>query len=237
MQDAFGSPQQGGGPLLVIDTAWRPGFLGLWAGDAWLAREVFSDARRQGEEVFPLLDRLLTHAGIGLAGIRALVVATGPGSFSALRVGLCAAKGLAETSGMAVVGVSLLDAAASAAPGEPRLVSIAASRGQAFHAVYGNDDRLEEAPMVSDLSRWEPPARVAPKCWVVATEAEVALGAGNPSLASLHVHFTGPDLPGLLAREGQRRVDQGRFDDPLVLDASYVRRDDADGAWTDLKAK
>ncbi len=221
----------------MIDTALRPGFLGLWQGNnTWFARESFSDPRRQGEEIFPLLTTLLANSNVGLPELQGIVVATGPGSFSALRVGLGAAKSLAETLRLPVMGISLLDAAASFAPGQVRLVSMSASRGESFIGLYGSNDCPLSPPQVVDLSTWVAPTSVQPTVWISTAESERSRAAEQPILGLLPAPAAISDLPERLAREGFRRWSVSKFDDPLVLDALYVRREDADGAWTDHKA-
>jgi tRNA threonylcarbamoyladenosine biosynthesis protein TsaB len=62
-------------------------------------------------------DELLRAAGLGPADLEALVVGTGPGSFTGLRIGLATARGLALALGVPVAGVSTLDALAAGTPG------------------------------------------------------------------------------------------------------------------------
>jgi len=223
-------------PLLIVDTASRPGFLGLWTSQQWLGRKPFPDGRRQGEEFFPLLEELLADSGLTLNQLLAIVVAKGPGSFSALRVGLCAAKSLAESGKLPLAGVSLLDAAACFLPGQSRVVFLTASRGEAFIGHYGGDNRPAAAPVVSSARHWQRPGSFEPEALLAGDEELAQVAADNPQLGTLPVFLVGNHLPDLLAEEGARRVRDHRFDDALLLDALYVRGNDADGAWTDVSA-
>ncbi len=76
------------------------------------------------------LDALLRQAGAHVRDVEALAVGTGPGSFTGIRVGLAAARGLALALGLPVAGVSTLDALAAGAPGA--LPVIDAKRREVF---------------------------------------------------------------------------------------------------------
>lgn len=224
-------------PLLVIDTATRPGFVGVWQPSSWMAFEAFPDARRQSEDVFPAIGRVLEAAQVTLDALGGIAVAQGPGSFSALRVGLCAAKSLAETGKIPLVGISVLDAAAETAGGVLRGVLAAASRDQVFFAIYEERGSLAAGPVVAalDAAPWPagstPAALVAVDDKVAGLLATTALPFPTPPIV-----VAGDRLPALLAEQAWRRLEMGRSDDPLLLDALYVRPQDAGGAWTDLHA-
>jgi tRNA threonylcarbamoyl adenosine modification protein YeaZ len=267
--------------ILVIDTGTRPGFVAVWAPEQRLAYREFSHARRQGEEIADCIRATLRESGFGapttaLPALRAIAVATGPGSFSSVRIGLGAAKSLAETAGTPLVGVSLLDAASLAAPHGACLVTLPASRGEWYFAFYGEDGRISGVPSVSSLQRIMQVEQFrAVKGWIQVVEpanaphgglgsspfgpgsspsglgapvgqADLTLveGIGIPTLGD-HPSPNGdppfslmdsPQLAEMLVREAWRRIHSTSLDDPLSLDALYVRRDDADGAWTDPKA-
>jgi len=106
-----------GGTLLAIDTATsrvvvaRGGFDGTLEDAAgWPA------GYRHGESLLPAIERLLEPAG-GRAAIGAVVVGTGPGAFTGLRVGIATAKGLAHGLGCPIVGVPTGLALLAAVPG------------------------------------------------------------------------------------------------------------------------
>ena len=80
-------------------------------------------------------DELLREAGVEEADITHLAVGTGPGSFTGIRIGLAAARGLSFSLGIPVAGVSTLDALAAGAPG--CLPVIDAKRREVFALLDG----------------------------------------------------------------------------------------------------
>ena len=104
------------GPILAFDTATTVAVVALGRADgSLLAEDHWIAGYRHGEELLVRIDRLLDRAGVGLAGLGAIVVGTGPGAFTGLRVGLATAKGLAHGLAIPLVGIptrlALLEAA------------------------------------------------------------------------------------------------------------------------------
>lgn len=95
--------------LLALDTSTAWASIALFDGRDVLAEETWHAQRRHGDELFPTIERLVSRAGVTLSGISRIAVATGPGSFTGLRVAIAAAQGLARGTGAAIIGVSTLD--------------------------------------------------------------------------------------------------------------------------------
>ncbi len=118
--------------LVAIDTAGSRALVALGTMDGTLlAEERWEAGFRHGEELLVRLQSLLRARGVGLADLGAIVVGTGPGAFTGLRVGLATAKALASGLGVPLVGVAtsaaLLDAAlaaGAAAPGRDGLSDV-----------------------------------------------------------------------------------------------------------------
>ena len=117
--------------ILVIDTATSMAVVGLGGssggGDgpdgpaAGIAARTWPVRHQHGETLLPTLTAFLAEQGATLADLRGIVVGTGPGAFTGLRVGLATAKGLAHGLGLPIVGVSTAEALLEAArvPGDP----------------------------------------------------------------------------------------------------------------------
>ncbi len=107
-----------GGPLLAIDTATTHAVIALGTPDG-----VLTDARswvagyRHGEELLARIAALLADHGVAPAALGGLVVGTGPGAFTGLRVGIATAKGLAHALALPIAGVVTGQALIAAAGG------------------------------------------------------------------------------------------------------------------------
>jgi tRNA threonylcarbamoyl adenosine modification protein YeaZ len=97
--------------------------------------EVVGERRSRAVTVLEDVDALLRQAGVKLSLVDRLAVGTGPGSFTGLRIGLAAARGLGLALDLPVAGVSTLDALAAGAPGA--LPVIDAKRREVFTLVGG----------------------------------------------------------------------------------------------------
>ncbi len=111
------------GPILVIDTATTRAVIALGTPDGTIveARD-WSAGYRHGEELLAQIDALLSDRGLAPADLGGLVVGTGPGAFTGLRVGLATAKGLAHALLLPIAGVATATALLSSAgdaPGAP----------------------------------------------------------------------------------------------------------------------
>ena len=94
------------GPILALDTATAVAVVAFGEPDGTLLAETsWTAGHRHGEELLVRIERLLAEAGTGLPELGAIVVGTGPGAFTGLRVGLATAKGLAHGLGIPIVGV------------------------------------------------------------------------------------------------------------------------------------
>src|SRR5215467_13545995 len=126
--------------ILGIDTSGKSGGVTLAEGDERTFRVLGSTPIAGGTfsaQLVPTIAGLLETYGSKLAEIGGFAVASGPGSFTGLRVGLSAIKGLAEILGRPIATVSLLEALALA-PGTPGSIAAAleAGRTEVFYTLY-----------------------------------------------------------------------------------------------------
>lgn len=211
--------------VLAIDTATSQGILALGdrAGRV-LAEDAWVVGHRHSEELLPHLSVLLERAGGRLDAIGAIVVGTGPGAFTGLRVGLATAKALAVSLGCSFVGVSTAEAllAADRASGGASGAALLLPAGPSDRVlVVGGSARLLAAPGPS--TGGAPPAvpdgdTAGVPANVVAVDldgraTEDALSRGRAALAGLGV---------ALLQRGVARLVAGEADDIAFLVPEYV---------------
>ncbi|WP_049581079.1 tRNA (adenosine(37)-N6)-threonylcarbamoyltransferase complex dimerization subunit type 1 TsaB [Streptomyces sp. SBT349] len=209
--------------LLALDTATPAVTVALHetapeAGGALAVAEAV-DARRHGELLLPAVDRVLAEAGRALAEVDAVVVGTGPGPYTGLRVGLATAAALGAARSIPVHGVGTLDALAYATGlDEPFVVATDARRKEVYWARYADARTRVAGPAV------DRPAEIA---------AEVAgLPAAGAGALLYPEAFTGAreDLPAhasaaaLAALAGERLAAGEELPGPTP---QYLRRPDA----------
>ncbi|HEY7604810.1 MAG TPA: tRNA (adenosine(37)-N6)-threonylcarbamoyltransferase complex dimerization subunit type 1 TsaB [Gaiellaceae bacterium] len=113
--------------------------------------EVLGERVGRAAEVLREADELLRAAGAGPGDLDLVAVGTGPGSFTGLRIGLAAARGLALALDVPVAGVSTLDALAAGAPGAVPVID--ARRGEVFTVVSGRAGCLAAGTLDVDRGR------------------------------------------------------------------------------------
>src|SRR5690242_7482124 len=120
------------GAILAIDTAAPRLQLALLRGDQ--VDSLIEDMPTgQAERLFPALEDLLARSGIAYADLTRIAVTTGPGSFTGLRIGLSAARGLGLALNIPVLGVHSLLAYSLAGPADrPFAVLMDARRGEVY---------------------------------------------------------------------------------------------------------
>jgi tRNA threonylcarbamoyladenosine biosynthesis protein TsaB len=179
--------------LLAFDTATPYVTVALHDGDAVVTEGRSVQQMRHGEQLAPLIERVLAEAGLGTDDLTAIAVGTGPGPFTGLRVGLVTARTLGLALGVPVHGVCSLDAIALEAAAGLRdatdfLVATDARRKEVYLATYDAAGARTSGPVVD-----RPAAR--------ATDRPVA-GQGGLLYPEAFPRAVAPELPsaGWLAR-------------------------------------
>jgi tRNA threonylcarbamoyl adenosine modification protein YeaZ len=121
--------------LLAIDTAGPRLQLALLRDDA-VDTLVEDMPKGQAERIFPAIDELLARNGTTMAHLTRIAVTTGPGSFTGLRIGLAAARGLGLALELPVVGVPTLVAISLSGPRGLFGVLVDARRGEHYFQAF-----------------------------------------------------------------------------------------------------
>ncbi len=219
--------------LLAIDTSGKNGSIALAragerAGDGsdvevidvvLLAGGTFS------AELVPQIAALFSDRGFAKEDIGALAVASGPGSFTGVRIGLAVVKGLAEVLGKPIASLSLLEACVftSGARGKV-MAALDAGRGEIYVGEYEIPAKPGQAPRERILSRDE--FLIQARGWAVVTPDPIIAGAAVA--AGLSVTTLASISAAAVARLGWRKIQSGETVTPEQLEANYIRRTDAE---------
>jgi tRNA threonylcarbamoyladenosine biosynthesis protein TsaB len=122
--------------IMAIETATETVALAVRTGEGVQAELALTGRRRHVESLAPAMAHLLDQVGLQAGDLHAVAVDLGPGLFTGLRVGVAAAKGLAQALGIGVIGQTSLDillcAAASAGHRGTVVAAVDARRGEVF---------------------------------------------------------------------------------------------------------
>jgi tRNA threonylcarbamoyladenosine biosynthesis protein TsaB len=201
--------------LLLIHTAGAEGTVALAEGGEVVATAVLP-GRSSSERLVPEVRRLMDEMSWQVRELTAVAVVQGPGSFTGVRVGLSAAKGLCEASGAALIAVSRLElVAAKGGVGRVHAV-LDAGRGEFFYGDYEGGRGLRE-----DLLIGGEVVAVVAGGRVVVCEEKVAAAFGGKDLMVVVEPVAGD-----LLRIALERLGRGAVDDVATVDANYLRRTD-----------
>lgn len=154
--------------VLAIDTALASCSAAVLdtAQGGILANESQPMARGHAEALVPLVARVMKQAGMAFPELDRVVVTTGPGSFTGLRVGISAARGIALAANKPALGVSTLSAYAAPHIADDDaaqvIAAIDARHDQVYLQVFGPGGRTNITPRVAALSDAVRAAAAAP---------------------------------------------------------------------------
>jgi tRNA threonylcarbamoyladenosine biosynthesis protein TsaB len=233
--------------ILAIDTSGPSGGITLAEAEAGSFRVIESAAIAGGTfsaQLIPTLAALLKKHGYGVKDLGGFAAASGPGSFTGLRVGLSAIKGLAETLRKPIATVSVLEALASLADRDGKIAAaIDAGRKEVFLGVYRRnanasaeksgpqpgahldhalikqrEELLTQQDFLATLGTERPAV-------IITCDAALAELASASHSAVLVVTRPGSEV---IARIGAGKLLLGETVSVEALDANYLRRSDAE---------
>jgi len=209
--------------VLAIDTTGDVGSIAL-AGEDGLIEEVVLDSPDGFAHVlFNEIELLLERYSLNVWEIAAFASASGPGSFTGVRVGLTAAKGLAEATGRKVIAVSNLQALAWYGSRPLRAAVLDARRGEVYGGVYNAALQLIQEEVVAKLPVW--------LASLPQGELEIVTHGFTPGVGTAPIVQAPKPLAGSIGRIAFDRLLSGEVLDPAEVDANYVRRSDAELLW------
>ena len=216
---------------LSIDTSTRYAGAGLSEEGRLLAEYSWVSRQNHSVELLPAIDHLLKTNGATPKDLTCVFVAIGPGGFSALRVGLSTAKGLAVSLGIPLVALNTLEIEADpfSGLGMPVCAVLDAGRNEVAAAVYTEEDGVLKtardawiaAPEEVCSSIERSPALF---CGEGSSLLETALAERLGDGVVLAEHTPPTRRPGTLARMGYERLLKGERADVSTLEPFYLRK-------------
>jgi tRNA threonylcarbamoyladenosine biosynthesis protein TsaB len=220
--------------ILAADTATMTCSVALLEEDVVAAEYSLTAGLNHSAWLMPTISRVFSDSGRGIADVDALAVAIGPGSFTGLRVGLAAMKGIAIAARKPLVGVDTLDALAYAFLFADQLVCpvLDARMGEVYAALY--------RPLGGKLNKQgEDMVLSVEELFRHVEEATIIFGTGASRHKEDIVKMLGDRAvfpnQGICAPRASRvamlaaeRLKRGQPDDPNALEPIYLRKSEAE---------
>jgi tRNA threonylcarbamoyladenosine biosynthesis protein TsaB len=237
--------------LLAIDTSSRSGSLAVLDDHKVVVGVVSTSTTEDySSRMFRHLEWLLKELSLDLSRFDAFAVASGPGSFTGLRVGLAAVKGWAEVYNRPILSVNVLEAIAAQSRSSTTLLApmFDARRSELYFGFYPQqaEDMTTAAPEPEGDAQVSSSDEFLKTVEARAREQEVTIVTPTPDIvaeqlktmnenrgAPLHIslEIVSNVLAPAIGVIGWHRAQLGKFDSALTLDANYVRRTDAELKW------
>jgi tRNA threonylcarbamoyladenosine biosynthesis protein TsaB len=213
--------------LLAIDTSTQTIGIALYDDPVVIGELQWRSMHHHTVELTTSVELLMKRCGVKPADLDLLVVATGPGTFTGLRIGLAFAKGLALSLHIPIVGVPTFDALAAAQPlaEHPMAVLLPAGRGRLAMGWYEvKDSKWQSTSKPEVITPEDLSERIQGQtilCGELTAEDRQTLGRKwknailtSPASSTRH--------PSMLAEVGWARWQAGQRDDPVLLAPIYL---------------
>ena len=211
--------------LLAIDTSTRYAGVALAAEGRIVSLRSWFSSVNHTAELMPAIAESLRSQGLSAGDLSGIAVALGPGGFSALRVGVSVAKGLAMTAGKPLVGVGTLDLEAFPCleSGLPVCALLDAGRQEVASALFGPDGRRTQEDIICPpQALFEAVSQPTVFCGEGMQTWSQTIKDGLGALALVVKPEPSSRLWALLDMGGQR-LNAGEADDLATLQPNYLR--------------
>jgi len=216
--------------ILAIDTSTDTASLALAQDNTVQAELTWRSKQNHTTQLLPNLNQLFKLTGTDAKSLTAIIIAQGPGSFNGLRVGVSAAKGLAFSLGIPIIGVNSLETAAYqyADTGLPVCAIFNAGRSEVATATYQKKYGKWQPLVKADIVTVEYLCRQTTKKTLFCGEFLPAVAAQITELLKTKAVIP-PQIPdfkraSFLLELGKQRLDKGDVDDAVTLQPIYLRR-------------
>ncbi len=217
--------------LLAIDTSTRVMGLALFDGQHILYESAWSGSDYHTVDLAPTVHQAMSRVGMVMEQLQAVGVATGPGSFTGLRVGMAFSKGLVLANRLPIIGVPTLEIVARAQPiqNAPLIAIVQAGRGNIaagwYHVISGTWQSTGEIRIMRPKALAKSIRKPTVICGELNDETRRTLGRKykNAMIAPPALSLR---RPGVLAELAWERWKSGKADDPAMLAPFYLHKSD-----------
>lgn len=135
--------------ILAMDSAAQACSVAIWQDTGIIAHEFQEMARGHASDLLPMVDRVLAQAQLNVTDMDAIAVTVGPGGFTGLRIALACARGFGVAAKLPVIGITTLEALASAETGRslPLLTALDAKRADLYAQYFAPDNTALSEPV------------------------------------------------------------------------------------------
>jgi tRNA threonylcarbamoyladenosine biosynthesis protein TsaB len=216
---------------LALDTTAEFGSIALVRDGETRAETLLHSPEGFSGILFGEIEKLLAREGLTLAQIDLFAAASGPGSFTGVRIGLAAIKGLAEVLGKPAIPVSNLHAISRFGTGENRLALIDARRGEVFAGLYDSAGTRLIAEQVITFQRMLELLAGRDFEWVCANFDPFLPAITGTSFERLPITVAPRAIAGMIGQLAAAQLAAGDSGEPAAVEANYLRRSDAELLW------
>lgn len=222
--------------VLSIDSSTECASCALIQEDKLLGEINFNYKKQHSVILMPMIDSLLNNLGFNINDIDGFVVGKGPGSFTGLRIGIAAVKGLSQGTGKPFVGVSSLDALANNMAYTPGIICpiIDALRGNVYTSLYSYSNTelsslsdymvISVDDLIQQLKEFKQPVTfLGDACYIY--KETLLKNIPDAKFAPLHLNLARASSLGYI---GIKLLYSGYSDDLLTFSPLYLRKSQAE---------
>lgn len=226
--------------ILGIDTATRVAGVAVLNEERLIVEKFLNNQKTHSQNLLPMIAQAVLEAGITPADLGGIAVTMGPGSFTGLRIGMAAAKSLAQVLNIPIKGISTLETLAFNVLGVPGLICpiLDAQRNQVYAAIYytGEDQLVKmEGPYALSIDSLVDNLQKHHREVTFLGDAVAVYGAELLAKMETNAHLASKIncLPraAAVAELGFKAIARGDYDDTILLTPFYIRQSEAETTW------
>ncbi len=216
--------------ILGMDTSSVNACVAVMNDEKILGEYTVSHDRTHSQIIMPMLDDMLKNCGLTIEDADVFAAATGPGSFTGLRIGISTIKTFAQVLGKPVVGISSLESLAANVTFDGLICPIAdARRDSVYNALYRGGECVTE-PRVTPVDELVEELKGQKVMFLgdgMLKYSERILGASADTFCGAPTHLNMQNAASLCACAYKRAV-KGDFDNLYSLEPLYLRKSQAE---------